>query len=181
LIYGDVFTSDVIIGIPDTISADPSPVRTGESLRIALETSGGTALDAADVVIGRENDLYVSFPHWLGAIEKVSYTLDDDRLNVIVVPTDEGMKLGKADVMFTQGIGYAGLPRPDTAKLQRRKGRGAVKLIVSLPYQEGTVEKVSYRLDDNLLHIIVKASESFWPVDFTEVVFSTASTAEPRD
>ena len=70
LIYGDVFTSNVSIGIPDTISANPSPARTGESLRIALETSSGMALDGADIVVGRENDLYVSFPFWLGAIER---------------------------------------------------------------------------------------------------------------
>ena len=103
----------------------------------------------------------------------MSYTLDDDRLNVILIPTDEGMKLGKPDVMFTRGIGYAGLPRPDIARLQRRKGRGAVKLIVSLPYQEGTVEKVSYRLDDDLLHTYRQGNESFWPVDFAARGYST--------
>jgi tetratricopeptide (TPR) repeat protein len=178
LLYDDVLDSGIVIGIPDSALEQLSRVSTEQPLRIRIEPRGGVALDDAGIVVGRENDLYVSFPHWPEAIEKVSYIIDDDRLNIIVTPGGDGLKLRKADVRFTRGIEYVGLPEPDIGRLQRTKGRGAVQLIVSLPYKEGEVEKVSYKLQDSFLHIVVKANQSFWPLNQGDIVFKTAPVPE---
>src|ERR1700761_7569916 len=45
-------------------------------------------------------------------------------------------------------------------RVQRNLGSGgAGDLVVSFPYKEGEIEKVSYTLENNFLNIIVKASE----------------------
>jgi hypothetical protein len=44
-------------------------------------------------------------------------------------------------------------------KVQRHFGGDAGDLVVSFPYKEGEIEKVSYTLENNFLNIIVKASE----------------------
>lgn len=124
-----------------------------------------------------EDDLYVSFPYWPNSVEKVSYTIENNQLNIIFKPGDDGLKLRKADVHFLRGIEPADLSGSDIRRMQRRKGRGRVQLIVSIPYREGTVEKISYTLQDNFLHIILKATQSFWPLDLNKIIFKTAPIA----
>src|SRR5690349_11233300 len=44
-------------------------------------------------------------------------------------------------------------------RVQRNFGGDAGDLVVSFPYKEGEIEKVSYTLENNFLNIIVKSSE----------------------
>ena len=44
-------------------------------------------------------------------------------------------------------------------KVQNTLGGGTGDLVVSFPYREGEIEKVSYTRDDNFLNIVVKAGE----------------------
>lgn len=44
-------------------------------------------------------------------------------------------------------------------KVQNTLGDGTGDLVVSFPYREGEIEKVSYTRDDNFLNIVVKAGE----------------------
>jgi hypothetical protein len=50
-------------------------------------------------------DLVVSFPYQEGEIEKVSYTIDNGFLNIVVKAGDNGLTFAESDVRFTRGGG----------------------------------------------------------------------------
>jgi hypothetical protein len=60
-------------------------------------------------------------------------------------------------------------------KVQRQFGGDAGDLVVSFPYQEGEIEKVSYTLENNFLNIIVKASEQGLSFDEQDVRYTRGS------
>lgn len=60
-------------------------------------------------------------------------------------------------------------------KVQRQFGGDAGDLVVSFPYEEGEIEKVSYTLENNFLNIIVKASEQGLSFDEKDVRYTRGS------
>lgn len=60
-------------------------------------------------------------------------------------------------------------------RVQRNFGGDAGDLVVSFPYKEGEIEKVSYTLEDNFLNIIVKSSEQGLTFDERDVRYSRGS------
>jgi tetratricopeptide (TPR) repeat protein len=178
LLYDDVSDSGIQIWIPGSALEQLPSSGADQPVRILIEPCRGTTLNPAEIVVARENDLYVSFPHWSEAIEKISYEIDGAWLNINVRPGDEGLKLRRPDVFFTRGVEYAGLPEPNIARLQRRKGRGPLQLVISLPYQEGAIGKLSYKLEDKYFHIVARASQSFWPLNPDDVLFKTTPLPE---
>jgi hypothetical protein len=50
-----------------------------------------------------EGDLTVSFPYTEGEIEKVSYTLEEGHLNIIVKASGQGLSFDEKDVQFARG------------------------------------------------------------------------------
>jgi hypothetical protein len=60
-------------------------------------------------------------------------------------------------------------------KVQRQFGGDSGDLVVSFPYQEGEIEKVSYTLENNFLNIIVKASEQGLTFDEQDVKYTRGS------
>ena len=54
---------------------------------------------------GSAGDLVVSFPYKEGEIEKVSYTLENNFLNIIVKASEQGLSFGEQDVRYTRGSG----------------------------------------------------------------------------
>lgn len=66
---------------------------------------------------GDGGDLVVAFPYQEGEIEKVSYTLENGFLNIIVKAAEDGLSFGEKDVQFKKsgGLPYAlfvvGTPR----------------------------------------------------------------------
>ena len=60
-------------------------------------------------------------------------------------------------------------------KVQRNFGGDAGDLVVSFPYKEGEIEKVSYTLENNFLNIIVKSSEQGLSFQENEVRFTRGS------
>lgn len=52
---------------------------------------------------GGTGDLVVSFPYLEGEIEKVSYTLENGFLNIIVKASEQGLSFSEKDVQFTRG------------------------------------------------------------------------------
>lgn len=54
---------------------------------------------------GGSGDLTVSFPYTEGEIEKVSYTLEEGYLNIIVKAAESGMSFDEKDVEFKRGGG----------------------------------------------------------------------------
>lgn len=54
---------------------------------------------------GNAGDLVVSFPYKEGEIEKVSYTLENNFLNIIVKSSEQGLSFMEQDVRFSRGSG----------------------------------------------------------------------------
>lgn len=54
---------------------------------------------------GDSGDLIVSFPYKEGEIEKVSYTLENNYLNIIVKSAEQGLSFDERDVRYTRGSG----------------------------------------------------------------------------
>jgi hypothetical protein len=54
---------------------------------------------------GESSDLVVSFPYVEGEIEKVSYTLEEGSLNIIVKAAESGLSFDEKDVKYTHGSG----------------------------------------------------------------------------
>ncbi|MEX2012872.1 MAG: hypothetical protein WD967_00540, partial [Candidatus Levyibacteriota bacterium] len=58
---------------------------------------------------GQGGDLIVSFPYKEGEIDKVSYTLEDGALNIVVKPGELGLSFTEQDVVFRRKGEYPGL------------------------------------------------------------------------
>jgi hypothetical protein len=58
---------------------------------------------------GEGGDLVVSFPYREGEIEKVSYTLENGYLNIVVKATEEGLSFEQQDVLFKRSGGVPSL------------------------------------------------------------------------
>lgn len=56
-------------------------------------------------LVGDGGDLIVSFPYKEGEIEKVSYTIDNDFLNIVVTAGEKGLSFNERDVKYTRGGG----------------------------------------------------------------------------
>lgn len=82
----------------------------GKNLSIAtpnnplVEVSSLVGIDEVKTVLGAASgDLTVSFPYKEGEIEKVSYTRDDNFLNIVVKAGELGLGFDQKDVKFTRG------------------------------------------------------------------------------
>ena len=93
----DLGSGDFIIAIPrraiEEVSYHGQPDRTD----VFLKAAATAPLDPEDLIFRNSNDVIVSFPYWDDSIAGASYALEDDRLNVLVTPTDEGLKLRDTD------------------------------------------------------------------------------------
>ena len=71
-----------------------------------VEISSLVGIDRVQKNFGGEaGDLVVSFPYQEGEIEKVSYTLENNFLNIIVKSSEQGLSFNEEDVRFTRGSG----------------------------------------------------------------------------
>ena len=82
----------------------------GKSITVAspktplVEVSSLVGIDRVTTKLGGEGgDLVVSFPYREGEIEKVSYTRDDNLLNIVVKAGELGLNFSEKDVTFTRG------------------------------------------------------------------------------
>lgn len=75
-----------------------------------VEISSLVGINKVQTSLGGEaGDLVVSFPYVEGDIEKVSYTLENDLLNIIVKAGDQGLSFDEKDVKYTRGSGSVDL------------------------------------------------------------------------
>ena len=82
----------------------------GKNLSIAtpsqplVEVSSLVGINEVKTSLGAPSgDLVVSFPYKEGEIEKVSYTRDDNLLNIVVKAGENGLNFNEKDVKFTRG------------------------------------------------------------------------------
>ena len=168
---------DFIIAIPrptiGEISYHGLPDRTDMIIR-----AGTAPLDPADLIFRKSNDLTVSFPFPEAGIAKVAYTLEDDRLNIVLTPDEEGLKLRDTDVAFSRGAEIPADDEADIQLLRTREGIHDTRFTVSLAWQGQEVEKFSYQLTGNFLHIIVRPVGPYAEFDSQEVRFFTSPMSD---
>lgn len=71
-----------------------------------VEISSLVGIDKVQSKLGGDaGDLVVSFPYVEGEIEKVSYTLENELLNIIVKAGQNGLSFNEKDVKFVRGSG----------------------------------------------------------------------------
>lgn len=69
-----------------------------------VEVSSLVGIDEVTTSLGgASGDLVVSFPYKEGEIEKVSYTRDENFLNIVVKAGEQGLNFTEKDVKFTRG------------------------------------------------------------------------------
>lgn len=69
-----------------------------------VEISNLVGIDRVKTTYSSDSgDLVVSFPYNEGEIEKVSYTMDDNFLNIVVKAGENGLNFNEADVRYTRG------------------------------------------------------------------------------
>ncbi|MBI2190228.1 MAG: hypothetical protein HYY87_02830 [Candidatus Levybacteria bacterium] len=89
-------SKDVVIACPTEPLVEVSSLVGIDKVRTALATDGA--------------DLVVSFPYKEGEIEKVSYTLEDGYLNIIVKAGNAGLSFSEKEISYKRGGGnFAGL------------------------------------------------------------------------
>src|SRR6185503_20916376 len=75
-----------------------------------VEIASLVGIDKVQTSIGGESgDLVVSFPYAEGEIEKVSYTLENNFLNIIVKAGENGLSFDQNEVKYIQGTGSVDL------------------------------------------------------------------------
>lgn len=84
---------NVSIASPNDPLVEVSSLVGVDKVKKTLSASGGTG------------DLTVSFPYVEGEIEKVSYTLEEGYLNIIVKAAEQGLSFDEKDVEYTRGGG----------------------------------------------------------------------------
>ncbi|MCL6096747.1 MAG: hypothetical protein M1444_03680 [Patescibacteria group bacterium] len=91
-------------------------VNLGKSVTIAtpenplVEVSSLVGIDKVKTALsGKSGDLTVSFPYQEGEIEKVSYTLENGLLNIVVKAGEKGLSFEENEVSFTRSQGAPNL------------------------------------------------------------------------
>lgn len=85
--------------------------QTGKKVTVACPTDPLVAVSSlvgVDTVKktlgGNGGDLVVSFPYKEGEIEKVSYTIEEGNLNIVVKAGEHGLTFSESDVQFKRGV-----------------------------------------------------------------------------
>lgn len=110
---------------------------------------------------GTSGDLVVSFPYREGEIEKVSYTIDDGFLNIVVKAGEQGLTFTEQDVMFKRGA--------DKADLIVTVGVQSMSDIAPLFTEEGLKDTTIINIDNNA------QNEGFGDVVLVSAKFSSLS------
>lgn len=90
-----------------TLSGRQKKVSIASSKEPIVELSSLVGIDKVKTVLSKDSggDLVVSFPYKEGEIEKVSYTLENGYLNIIVKAGVEGLSFSEQDVRYQRGTG----------------------------------------------------------------------------
>lgn len=86
--------------------ATPTDPTVGLSNLVGIQKVGKTLSGA----VGKGGNLTVSFPYKDGEIEKVSYTQENGKLNILVQAGPQGLSFSQNDVAFNQAGGQGAMP-----------------------------------------------------------------------
>ena len=173
-------SDDFIIGIPRSAVGQVSYIDHPDRKDVILRATNPAPLAPEDLVFRRSNDLNISFPHWEGVMAKASYTIEDGRLNIHVVPGAEGLKLRDTNVVFSRGTGFPAMDEADVERVRGRKGIPDMQFTASLPWENQEAGALSYHVIENCLHIIVGPAGD-WSFGRDDVRFTTSAVPEEPD
>ncbi len=95
------YLSLTLVGKSVTIATPENPL---------VEVSSLVGIDKVKTALtGESGDLTVSFPYQEGEIEKVSYTLENGLLNIVVKAGEKGLSFEEKEVSFTRSQGAPNL------------------------------------------------------------------------
>lgn len=96
-----LYLSLTLVGKSVTIATPENPL---------VEVSSLVGIDKVKTALsGESGDLTVSFPYQEGEIEKVSYTLENGLLNIVVKAGEKGLSFTEKEVSFARSQGMPGL------------------------------------------------------------------------
>ena len=170
-------SGDFIIGIPRSAVGEVSYSDHADRKDVFSKRSAQSRSHPEDLAFRGSNDLNVSFPHWEEGIANVAYALEDGRLNIIIRPGEEGLKLQDADVLFSRGAGFPAMSEADIGQIRGRDGTPDTRFTVSLPLQAQQLDKSLLRVAGNCLHIIVRPAGD-WSFDRDDIRFTTSAIPE---
>lgn len=127
----------------------------------------------------QERSFNVSFP--IGeddTLAKISYELVDSMLKIIATPGEAGLRFVKRDVRFTKGTAYKTLEPGILPTARRRPGNDRKRLVITVPYEDDSIHKVSYVLENGFVTIIYRPGEAGLGFERADVKF-TREVAPP--
>ena len=115
------------------------------------------AAEADSILAGSKASFNISWPlnDDESSIASASNEIRAGRIYIILNPGANGLTFNKRLVRFSEGPRYKSLDITQRRELPNRRRRDHRPLVISLPYLEGAIEKVSYAVDDNIFTLIV--------------------------
>ena len=119
-----------------------------------------TVTAGRDMLAVTVSSFNISWP-WNGQEDSIASTsneISDGRLYIVLNPGSNGLRFNRRLVRFTEGPRYKDLDISRNREPQRHQRRDRRPLVISLPYVEGSIEKVSCVVIDNVCTVIVSLS-----------------------
>lgn len=126
-------------------------------LRNRSQTKGsGVVLGtvSAPQLLSAAMQVVVSVPRWRGAIERVSYEPEDDRIRLVLNVPANTYPLSREDIIISEDPVLPTVSRKTIARMRRRPAMPATRFVVSLPCKNGPT-RVRYELARRALHFMV--------------------------
>jgi tetratricopeptide (TPR) repeat protein len=102
--------------------------------------------------------IHISLPYLEGSIEKISYSIHDEYFD-LTINLLEGLLFSEKDVVFTRD--HDPLPVVDEEQIrnmEQKKDNTIQAFIVSIPCQNGSIDKASYNVANNYMHLTFEGS-----------------------
>jgi hypothetical protein len=131
--------------------------------------------------VERSERLVFSLPYWEESIEKVSYFIKDEKMHIVVSPAGRKLRFDDRDVRIATGHDLPTLNARRLRALRARAGDEVARYVISIPYLEGTVDRVSYEIAANYLHVILRGEIGRVPIDRSAVKFERYATSQAID
>jgi hypothetical protein len=110
-----------------------------------------------------------------------SYEIRLGSLHIIFHPGDTGLRFNKRHVVFTRENRPSELQPQPTWQLRAKKRPDRRPIVISFPYQEGQIEKVSYIIEGNVFTLIVTTAQSGATLSRGDIEFSREIPKEPNN
>ena len=136
-----------------------------------LSTPGEKAKAAESDEAISSDALNISFPTLVGAVDSIDYHIKSGRFYLIVWAGPTGWHLDRRRVRITRGGEFQSKSRRVQAatSVPNKARRNAQAIVISFPYRAASVEKVSFTLEDDWLHLHIYPGRAGLRLSKTEI------------